>query len=96
MRGNTEVSEQAGRVSLHGYRPFTAERVEALEYPFFVSSSVEASQVIQEDEQNNVDDLQFGGSVFAAADTPVGPLFLGLGWVQGEAVSALLSLGLTF
>ncbi len=96
LRGNTEVGERAGRLGLLGYRPLTAERVEALEYPFFIGASIEASQVVQEDEQFSVDEFQFGGSLFAAADTPVGPLFLGLGWVQGEAVSALLSLGLTF
>ena len=96
LRRNTEVGEHAARISLLAYRPLTTERVQALEYPVFVGASLEAGRVFQDDEDLDISEAQLSGSIFAAADTPVGPLYLGVGGTQGQGFSALLSLGLTF
>lgn len=96
LRRNTEVGEHAARLSLLAYRPLTAERVQALEYPIFLGASLEAGRVFQDDEDLDISEVQISGSLFAAADTPVGPLYLGVGGTQGQGFSALLSLGLTF
>lgn len=96
LRRNVEVGQHAARASAVVYRPLTAERVEALEYPVYVGGSLELGRVFTAEDEIEVSDFQASGNVFAAADTPVGPLYLGIGASQGEGFSALLSLGLTF
>ena len=96
LRRNAEVGQLAARATAVIYRPLTTERVEALEYPIYFGSSLEVGRVFDDEDDFEVSELLFSGNVFVAADTPVGPVFLGLGASQGEDFSALLSLGLTF
>ncbi len=96
LRRNAEVGQIAARASAVVYRPLTTERVEALEYPIYFGSSLEVGRVFDDEDDFEASEFLFSGNVFAGADTPVGPVFLGLGASQGEGFSALLSLGLTF
>lgn len=96
LRRNVEVGQHAARASAVVYRPLTAERVAALEYPVYLGGSLELGRVFTAEDDIEISDFQVSGNVFAAADTPVGPFYLGIGASQGEGFSALLSLGLTF
>ena len=58
----------------------------------FVGMSLEAGNVYDRFNGNNVPGLRHSGSVFLGADTGIGPLYLGLG-VAGNSRSAYLFLG---
>ena len=96
LKKNVEVGQHAGRVSLVSYRPLTNESVAALEYPVYVGAAIELGRVFQEQDDVRAEELLLSGSIFIAADTPVGPVYLGLGGAEGEGLTSLLSLGLTF
>lgn len=96
LKRNVEVGQHAGRASLVVYRPLSNESIAALEYPIYFGSTIELGRVFQSRDDIETENLLLSGTLFAAADTPLGPLYLGVGASQGEGVSGLLSLGLTF
>lgn len=93
---DVRVGQHAARLTGVVYRSFESDRIAALEYPVYFGLSAGAGEVFQQREDITVENLQISGSVFVAADTPAGPAFLGLGAAEGEGLSLLLSLGVTF
>ncbi len=96
LKRNVEVGQHAGRASLVVYRPLNSDSIAALDYPVYFGSTMEVGRVFQSRDEVRARNLKLSGNVFMAADTPVGPLYLGIGGSQGEGLSALLSLGLSF
>ncbi len=61
---------------------------------FYLGGSLESGNVWQED--FDFDDLQFAGSIFLGYDTILGPLYLGLGYVDQGQTAGYFYLGRTF
>jgi len=64
--------------------------------PFFLGGAVEAGNVWSDSDDRDLGDLITSGTLIAAVDTPLGPLFLGYGESDEGQSSAYLSLGRTF
>jgi len=96
LRADTDVGESAARASLLAYRPLKASRVEALENPVFLGAAIEAGRVSQAGDTPVDENTLISGSVFVAADTPIGPVLFGIGGKEGSGLTGLLSVGLSF
>lgn len=64
--------------------------------PLYVGGSVELGDVWQAGNSLDADELRFGGSVFVAASTAFGPIYLAFGRSEGGRQSAYLLIGRTF
>ena len=64
--------------------------------PLFAGGSLELGDVWQAGDSLDTDNLRFGGSVFVAADTAFGPVYLAFGRSEGGRQSAYLLIGRTF
>lgn len=60
---------------------------------FYLGGSVEAGNVFERLEPIDARSLILAGSIFAAADTPIGPLFLGFGRAESGESSVYLGFG---
>lgn len=64
--------------------------------PAFLGGSIEYGNVWQQASDISLEDAQLNGSLFLGADTPIGPLYLGVGFGEGGRMSAFLHLGPVF
>lgn len=64
--------------------------------PLFVGGSIEAGEVWSRPEDFTLDDVRFGGSVYAGANTALGPVYLAFGRSEGGRQSAYLVIGRSF
>lgn len=64
--------------------------------PLFVGGSIEAGDAWQGNDSFDIGGLRVGGSVFVAADTAFGPVYLAFGRSEGGRQSAYLLIGRTF
>ena len=64
-----------------------------LQYPLFVGGSLEAGQVWRRGQAWSFDRTMFGGSVYTALDTPIGPIYFGLGLAEEGEEAVFLRLG---
>ena len=66
---------------------------QVLQYPLFVGGSLEAGQVWHRGREPALDRTIFGGSVYGALDTPLGPIYFGLGLAEKGQEAVFLRLG---
>jgi NTE family protein len=66
---------------------------QVLEYPLFFGGSLEAGQVWRRDRDPAWDRFVAGGSIYSALDTPLGPIYFGLGLTEGGEESLFFRLG---
>ena len=64
-----------------------------LEYPLFLGGSLEAGQVWQSGQSPSAERTLFGGSLYTALDTPLGPIYFGLGLAEHGEEAVFLRLG---
>lgn len=64
--------------------------------PAFLGGSIEYGNVWQQASDISLEDAQLNGSLFLGADTPIGPLYVGVGFGEGGRMSAFLHLGPVF
>lgn len=64
-----------------------------LQYPLFVGGSLEAGQLWGHGRTATLDRTLFGGSVYSALDTPLGPIYFGLGLAEGGEEAVFLRFG---
>jgi NTE family protein len=67
-----------------------------LNLPVYAGVSLEAGNVWADRHDASFGDLKRDGSLFLGADTPLGPLYLGMGFAQGGDTAFYLFLGRTF
>ena len=96
LNQDVQVGQHTGRVDAVWYRPLYSDQIAALDYPIYYGASIGLGGVFQRRAEIDADNFQFEGNIFVAADTPAGPVFLGVGASEGQGFSALLSLGLGF
>jgi NTE family protein len=67
-----------------------------LKMPIYIGSSLEAGNVWNTKEAIQADSLIFAGTLLAALDTPLGPLYLARGYAEGGYAASYLFLGRSF
>ena len=72
---------------------FSYPLAQLLHYPLFVGGSLEAGQVWRRGQAWRFDRTIFGGSVYTALDTPIGPIYFGLGLAEEGEEAVFLRLG---
>ncbi len=72
---------------------FSYPVAQLLQYPLFVGGSLEAGQVWRRGQAWSFDRTIFGGSVYTALDTPIGPIYFGLGLAEQGEEAVFLRLG---
>ena len=66
---------------------------QVLQYPLFVGGSLEAGQVWRAGQRPAFDRTIFAGSLYSALDTPLGPIYFGLGLAEEGEEAVFLRLG---
>ncbi|MGN6152918.1 MAG: hypothetical protein ACTHOH_13060, partial [Lysobacteraceae bacterium] len=66
---------------------------QVLQYPLFVGGSLEAGQWWRRGQSPAADRTIFAGSVYSALDTPLGPIYFGLGLAEHGEEALFLRLG---
>lgn len=64
--------------------------------PLFVGGSLEAGEIWSRPDSFRLDDLRFGGSAYAGANTALGPVYLAFGLSEGGRQTTYLVIGRTF
>jgi NTE family protein len=72
---------------------FNYPLAQLLQYPLFVGGSLEAGQIWRRGQAPAFDRTIFGGSVYSALDTPIGPIYFGLGLAEEGQEAVFLRLG---
>lgn len=72
---------------------FSYPLAQVLQYPLFVGGSLEAGQVWRRRQEPAFGRTIFGGSVYTALDTPIGPIYFGLGLAEEGQEAVFLRLG---
>jgi NTE family protein len=91
-RPNQLSGQQVGIASLVYYRRILDAKI----LPGYVGASLEFGNVWQNSSEVSFSSGVVNGSVFFGADTPIGPLYLGLGFAEGGTGTAFLQLGPLF
>jgi NTE family protein len=66
---------------------------QVLDYPLFLGGSLEAGQVWRRGQNPAWDRFIAGGSLFGALDTPLGPIYVGVGLAEGGEETVFFRLG---
>lgn len=66
---------------------------QVMQYPVFVGASLEAGRIWGPQRSAAFRSTLFGGSVYSALDTPLGPVYFGLGFGEGGEQAVFLRLG---
>jgi NTE family protein len=67
-----------------------------LHFPLYAGASLEYGNVFDHTRDIRLGGMLWGGSLFLAMDTPLGPLYLGYGYTEGGENAVFLSLGGVF
>ncbi len=89
------IGTQYGLLRTIAYRRVSRGGTGLFEFPAYLGASFELGNVWPDQEAVDIGDLKAGGSVFLAAETPFGPLYLAGGFAEGDAALYLI-LGRTF
>ncbi|MFD0724444.1 patatin-like phospholipase family protein [Lysobacter brunescens] len=76
-----------------GTLQFNYPLAQVMEYPLFVGGSLEAGQLWGRGQEPSLERTIFGGSVYTALDTPLGPIYFGLGLAEGGEEAVFFRLG---
>ena len=66
---------------------------QVLQYPLFLGGSLEAGQVWRDGRHPAFDRTIVGGSLYSALDTPIGPIYFGIGLAEEGQETVFLRLG---
>lgn len=76
-----------------GTLQFNYPLAQVMQYPLFVGGSLEAGQLWGRGQEPSLERTIFGGSVYTALDTPLGPIYFGLGLAEGGEEAVFFRLG---
>jgi NTE family protein len=82
-----------GLASLIYYRRLTEQSFLPIDMPVYAGGSIEAGNAWLLRENADVDDLIYAGSLFLGVDSPLGPLYLGVGVGEDHQYALYLKLG---
>ncbi len=69
---------------------------QVLDYPLFFGGSLEAGQVWRQRQSPDWERFIAGGSIYSALDTPLGPIYFGIGFAEGGKETVFFRLGQPF
>lgn len=76
-----------------GTLQFNYPLAQVMQYPLFFGGSLEAGQLWGRGQEPSLERTIFGGSVYTALDTPLGPIYFGLGLAEGGEEAVFFRLG---
>jgi NTE family protein len=82
-----------GLAGLTYYRRLTEQSFLPVDMPVYAGASIEAGNTWLLRDNVDADDLIYAGSVFLGVDSPLGPLYLGLGVGEGRQYALYIKLG---
>ena len=89
---NQLSGQHSGLLSAVAYRNFSELKI----LPAFIGASIEYGNVWQRKSDISFDNGLLNGSIFVGSDTPIGPLYVGLGLGEGGQRTGFLFLGSPF
>jgi NTE family protein len=90
------VGTQYGIARSIFYRRISRGGTGFFEFPAYLGFSIEAGNVWATRDEVELNNLQTGGSLFLAADSPLGPIYLAAGLASGGEAAFYLYLGKSF
>ena len=90
------AGRQLGLARLVYYKQIAMGRLAALSLPVYAGGSLEAGNVWQNREEVSLGDLRYGSNLFLGIDTPLGPVYLAVGFSEGGETAGYFYLGQTF
>ncbi len=94
---NELAGRQLGLARLIYYKEIAVGRLAALSLPGIRRvASLEAGNVWQNREEVSLGDLRYGSNLFLGIDTPLGPVYLAIGFSEGGETAGYFYLGQTF
>jgi len=88
-----ELSGTYSALGLAGYFYRLNQKSALFDAPIYIGASLEAGNVYQDFDDIAFDNLVYASSVFAGLDSPIGPIFLGVGFNDEGRQSVYFSIG---
>ena len=82
-----------GFAGLSYYRRLTGQSILPVDMPVYAGASLEAGNTWLYEDDVDVDDLIYAGSLFLGVDSPVGPVYLGVGMAENSQYALYLKIG---
>lgn len=82
-----------GFAGLTYYRRLTDQSILPVDSPVYAGFSLEAGNTWLETDDASVDDLLYAGSVYLGIDSPIGPVYLGVGAGENSQYALFLKIG---
>ncbi len=79
-----------------GYYRDISDGAALINLPIYIGGAIEAGNTFRRLEEWRVDDLLIGGAAFIGTASPIGPIMLGVGFVEDAPATAFIQLGRTF
>ena len=78
------------------YRRLNEQSFLPIDFPVYAGASIETGNVWLQRNAVDADDLLYAGSLFLGIDSPVGPVFLGVGMGENDQRALYLQIGRVF
>ena len=85
-----------GLAGLAYYRRLTEQSLLPVDMPVYAGASFEAGNTWLDESDASFDDLIYAGSLFLGVDSPVGPIYLGVGMGENSQYALFLKIGQIF
>ncbi len=85
-----------GFAGLTYYRRLTEQSLLPVDMPVYAGASIEAGNTWLENDDAGFDELIYAGSLFLGVDSPVGPVYLGVGIAENSQYALFLKIGQIF
>ena len=82
-----------GLASLTYYRRLTEQSLLPVDMPVYAGASIEAGNTWLERSDAGFDELIYAGSLFLGVDSPVGPIYMGVGMAENSQYALFLKIG---
>jgi NTE family protein len=93
---NSLAGTTLGMLNLAYYRRMNEQSFLPVDFPVYVGASLEAGNVWRDRHDASFDDLIHAGSVFLGVDSPIGPVYLGVGVGENNQRAFYLQVGQLF
>ncbi|MBK6286303.1 MAG: patatin-like phospholipase family protein [Gammaproteobacteria bacterium] len=90
---NSLAGNYLGQGALLYYRRMNEQSLLPIDLPVYVGASFEAGNVWLEKDNVAADELIYAGSLFLGVDSPIGPIYLGVGVAENDQRALYLQIG---
>lgn len=82
-----------GLAGITAYRRLTDQSLLPVDFPVYAGFSLEAGNVWLRQDDAGFDDLEYAGSLYLGVDSPIGPVYLGVGLGEDDQRALYLQIG---